>query len=70
MKKTRSANRNRFNAQLALAIIASASIAMTGCTTFKRKVGDNSLDYTKTKKLEPIQLPADAQTLPDRKSVV
>lgn len=64
MKKTLSANHNRFNAQLALAIIASASIAMTGCTTFKRKVGDNSLDYTKTKKLEPIQLPADAQTLP------
>lgn len=51
--KTRSANHNRFNAQLALAIIASASIAMTGCTTFKRKVGDNSLDYTKTKNLNP-----------------
>ena len=53
MKKTRSLNHNRFNAQLALAIIASASIAMTGCTTFKRKVGDNSLTIPKPKTLNP-----------------
>lgn len=64
MRKTRTSHSQRLNKQMVLAIIASASIAMTGCTTFKRKVGDNSLDYTKTKKLEPIQLPAEAQTLP------
>lgn len=64
MRKIRTSHSQRLNKQMVLAIIASASIAMTGCTAFKRKVGDNSLDYTKTKKLEPIQLPAEAQTLP------
>lgn len=41
-----------------------STLALTGCTTFKRTVGDNSLDYTKTAKLEPIVLPANAQTAP------
>ena len=62
--KTVAATSKRLHRHIALAIIASASIAMTGCTTFKQKVGDNSLDYTKTKTLAPLQLPADAQTFP------
>lgn len=38
--------------------------SLSGCTTFKRNVGDNSLDYTKNTKLDPIVLPANTQTAP------
>lgn len=62
MKKV--TNSTPLTKHMTLALIAAASITMTGCTTFKQKVGDNSLDYTKTKKLAPVQLPNDAQTLP------
>ncbi|MFW2179783.1 MULTISPECIES: hypothetical protein [unclassified Moraxella] len=44
--------------------LVSLVLATTGCSTFKHKVGDNSLDYTKTQKLAPVQLPADSQTYP------
>ena len=48
----------------ALITVAALSVAVTGCSTFKRSVADNSLDYAKTQKLAPVQLPAAAQTLP------
>lgn len=64
MSTIMTSNSTQLNKSKALAMIAAISIAMTGCTTFKQKVGDNSLDYTRTKKLAPIQLPNDAQTLP------
>lgn len=40
-----------------------ASVAITGCSTIKQSVSDNSLAYTKTQKLPPLQFPADAQAL-------
>lgn len=36
----------------------------SGCSTFRRNVADSSLDYQTTRKLAPVNLPADAQTLP------
>lgn len=41
-----------------------SGLALTGCSTFKASVSDQSLAYTKTRKLDPIVLPADAQTAP------
>lgn len=38
-------------------------MATTGCSTFKTRVADSSLDYSKTTKLDPIVLPVDTQTL-------
>lgn len=49
---------------LAVGVLATAVLLTSGCATFKRHVSDNSLDYSKTRKLDPIALPADAQTLP------
>lgn len=37
---------------------------IVGCTTFKQRVGDHSLDYTQTRRLTPIELPVGTQTLP------
>lgn len=48
---------------LPITIVCSAMMTLTGCSTIKKSVGDNSLAYTQTQKLAPIQLPADAQTL-------
>lgn len=48
----------------AVSTLAAVVVLTTGCSTIKRNVSDNSLEYTKTRKLEPIALPADAQTLP------
>ena len=50
-----------YGLSLGLVVVATA---LSGCTTFKQKVADSSLDYQKTTKLNPIVLPADAQTLP------
>lgn len=49
---------------LTVCTLAATVALTTGCSTFKRNVSDNSLEYSKTRKLEPIALPADAQTLP------
>lgn len=51
-------------AVLASALMIGVSLGVTGCNTFKQRVGDHSLDYTQTRRLTPIELPADAQTLP------
>lgn len=48
---------------LPITILCSVMMTLTGCSTLKKSVGDNSLTYTQTQKLAPIQLPADAQTL-------
>ncbi len=39
-----------------------ASLTMTGCSSIKQSMNNQSLDYTHTKKLAPIKLPANAQT--------
>lgn len=49
---------------LTLSALAIALMSTIGCSSIKRSVGDNSLAYTKTTQLAPVQLPADAQTLP------
>lgn len=54
----------RLRAVLAGVAMISTGLGMTGCNTFKQRVGDHSLDYTQTRRLAPIELPADAQTLP------
>lgn len=46
------------------ALTLGLGMTVTGCSTIKQSVGDNSLDYTKTRTLEPILLPAEAQTQP------
>lgn len=49
-----------------VAIGLTSVIALTGCQHLKpkQKLNNHSLDYTKTRKLEPVQLPAEAQTQP------
>ena len=49
---------------LTVCTLAATVALTTGCSTFKRNVSDNSLEYSNKRKLEPIALPADAQTLP------
>lgn len=49
---------------LGLGLVMACVATLSGCTTFKQNVADSSLDYQKTAKLDPIVLPADAQTLP------
>ena len=34
---------------------------LTGCSTFRNNVGDNSLDYQQATALPPVQLPVDSQ---------
>lgn len=36
--------------------------SLTACSTLRHRVADNSLDYQKAVKLDPVLLPADAQT--------
>lgn len=36
--------------------------SLTACSSFRHRVADNSLDYQKAVKLDPVLLPADAQT--------
>ncbi|WP_394260859.1 hypothetical protein [Moraxella boevrei] len=43
-------------------VVSVLSVVVSGCSTFRNNVGDNSLDYQNTKLLDPIQLPANAQT--------
>lgn len=45
-------------------LIATSLLLTTSCTTLKRSVGDSSLDYNKTRKLDPVALPVEAKTLP------
>lgn len=53
------------NTLLTLSIISLVAMTgLTGCQHLKpkQKLNNHSLDYTKTRKLDPVQLPANAQT--------
>lgn len=58
------ANSQQFIRLMTITTMSVAIVATSGCSTFRRNVGDSSLDYQKATKLEPVQLPANAQTLP------
>lgn len=50
------------NAIMIVSVLA-CSVGVTACSSIKSRVSDNSLAYKKTTKLDPVQLPADSQTL-------